>query len=145
MSCLGLGQGWYGTGDDGAWSVAVGEVSVASGGAEGGEELVHDPSGGGVRAFVVDGVREGEVALSEREADLDRVAVEGPDLLASCDWLARFNGRRDPFGHVDVVAGVGPFGELVRDPAVAVAPAGVRGADEDDAPGPRASMEPVPL
>ena len=50
--------------------------------AEGDEEWVHGASGGGVGAFVVDSVGEGEVALAEREADLDRVAVEFADLPA---------------------------------------------------------------
>jgi hypothetical protein len=42
--------------------------------------LVHGaPSGGVGSVWVVDAVGEGEVALAEREADLDGVAVERAD------------------------------------------------------------------
>jgi hypothetical protein len=89
------------------------------------EELVHSASRGGVCSFVVDAVGEGEgeVALAEGEVDLDGVAVQGADLLARGDGLAWVDGWRDAFGDVGVVAGVGAGGELVGDPAVAVAPA----------------------
>ena len=74
--------------DDRAWSAAAGHVPVPSWRAERDEERVHRAPGGGVGAFVVDAVREREVALAEREADLDRVAVEGADLLPGEDDLA---------------------------------------------------------
>ena len=91
---------------------------------------VHRPSGGGVGSFAVDAVGEREVALAECETDLDRVAVEGADLLSGCEEIALVDGWCDAFRDVDVVAGVRAGGELVGDPAVAVSPAGVGGADE---------------
>jgi hypothetical protein len=90
-------------------------------------------------------VGEGEVALPEREADLDGVAVEAAELLARREELVLVDGGCDAFGDLDVVAGVGAGGELVGDPAVAVAPAGVGGADQYDAAGPMSSIAPVPL
>jgi hypothetical protein len=62
---------------------------------------------------VVHGVRKGQVALAEREADLDRVAVEEANLLARRYRLPFGNTWGDAFGDVDVAAGVGAGGELV--------------------------------
>ena len=87
-----LHTGRHGSADDRARSAAAGGVLVTACRAERGEERVHRASGGGVGAFVVDGVGEGEVALAERESDFDGVAVEDADLLIRLT-RARLGGR----------------------------------------------------
>ena len=64
-----LHPGRHGSADDWAWSAAAGRVPVPACRSERCKKCVHCASGGGVGAFVVDGVGEGEVALAERESE----------------------------------------------------------------------------